>query len=152
MDASPPSTHQGVPGAHLTLLLCLDGAVELLRLPDPARSPATFIAMVGGLHDRTAVIAQGAPQTGLQLRLTWRGARALLRLPAGELAADVVDLTALLGPQVAPILDQLATTPTWDERFALLDRVLGGLAAAGPGERGVQPEVGYAWGPPGVIR
>ncbi|MGH3567185.1 MAG: hypothetical protein ACRDRH_14370 [Pseudonocardia sp.] len=60
MDAGPPSTHQGVPGAHLTFLLCLDGAVELLRLPDPARSPATFVAMVGGLHDRPAVIAQGA--------------------------------------------------------------------------------------------
>ncbi|MGH3567186.1 MAG: hypothetical protein ACRDRH_14375 [Pseudonocardia sp.] len=46
---------------------------------------------------------------------------------------------------MATVLDQLTTTPTWDERFALLDRVLGRLAATGPGERGVQPEVGYAW-------
>jgi len=145
MGAAPPSTHQGVPGAHLTFLLCLDGAVEMLRMPDPARSPGTFTAMVGGLHDAPAVISQGSPQTGVQLRLTWRGARALLGLPAGELAGDVVDLAALLGRRTAPLLDRLATAPGWSERFAILDGGLGELAARGRGDRGVAPEVGYAW-------
>jgi AraC-like DNA-binding protein len=143
--AAPPGTHQGVPGAHLTFLLCLDGTVEVLRMPDPTRRPGTFVAMVGGLHDGPAVIAQGAPQTGLQLRLTWRGARALLGVPAGELAGDVVDLAALLGRRTEPLLDRLAAAPDWAQRFALLDGALGALAARGPGERGVAPEVGYAW-------
>lgn len=145
LDAAPPSTHQGVPSGHLTFILCLDGAVELLRMPDPARPAASFVAMVGGLHDAPAVIAQGAPQTGLQIGLTWRGARALLGLPASELAGDVVDLTAVLGRRLGPLLDRLASAPDWPTRFALLDDDLFGLAASGPGERGIAPEVGYAW-------
>lgn len=145
LGAAPRTTHQGVPSGHLTFLLCLDGAVELLRMPDPARPAATFVALVGGLHDSPAVIAQGAPQTGLQLGLTWRGARALLRLPAGELAGDVVDLGAVLGRRLGPLCDRLAATPDWPTRFALLDGALLRLATDGPGERGVAPEVGYAW-------
>ncbi|GEL18530.1 helix-turn-helix domain-containing protein [Pseudonocardia asaccharolytica] len=138
-----PATHQGVPSAHLTLLLCLDGTVELLRMPDPARSPGSFSAMVGGLHNAPAVIAQGPPQTGLQLRLTWRGARALLDAPAGLLAGDVVDLGALLGNRIGPLLDRLATAPSWAERFALLDATLTRLAMRR--RREPPPEVGYAW-------
>lgn len=145
MDAAPPSTHQGVPSGHLTFLLCLEGAVELLRMPDPARPPATFTAFVGGLHDAPAVIAQGSAQAGIQLGLTWRGARVLLGLPAAELAGDVVDLGAVLGSPLGPLLDRLASAPDWPSRFALLDAALLALAARGRGERGVAPEVGYAW-------
>lgn len=114
-------------------------------MPDAARPPASFVAMVGGLHDAPAVIAQGAPQTGLMLGLTWRGARALLGLPAGELAGDVVDLGDVLGRRLGPLIDRLASTPDWPSRFALLDAALLTLAGRGRGERGVAPEVGYAW-------
>jgi AraC-like DNA-binding protein len=145
LGATAPGTHQGVPSGHLTFLLCLDGSVELLRMPDPARSPGSFVALVGGLHDAPAVIRQGEPQTGIQVRLTWRGARALLGVPAGALAGDVVDLAALLGRRTGPLLDRLASAPAWPERFALLDRTLADLVRSGPGERGVLPEVGYAW-------
>lgn len=145
MEAARPGTHQGVPSAHLTFLLCLDGKVELLANADPSKPPGTFAAMVGGLHDAPAVIAAGEPQTGIQMRLTWRGARALLGVPAGELAGDVVDLGALLGRRTDQLLDRLAAAPGWGQRFALLDAQLGALAAAGRGERGVLPEVGYAW-------
>ncbi|WP_219414565.1 helix-turn-helix domain-containing protein [Pseudonocardia nigra] len=145
LEAAPPSVHQGVASPHLTFLLCLDGAVEILSNADPHKPPGTFVAMVGGLHDAPARIAQGDRQTGLQLRLTWRGARALLGVPAAELAGDTVDLAALLGPRTGPLLDRLASAPGWAERFALLDAELTALAAAGRGERGVLPEVGYAW-------
>ncbi|MGQ0574031.1 MAG: helix-turn-helix domain-containing protein [Pseudonocardia sp.] len=145
LGPAPPGTHQGVPSGHLRFLLCLHGAVELLRMPDPARPPGTFVAFVGGLHDAPAVVATGAPQTGIQLGLTWRGARALLGLPAAELAGDVVDLGAVLGARLAPLLDRLAAAPDWPSRFAMLDGALLRLAGAGRGEHGVSPEVGYAW-------
>lgn len=145
MEAGPPATHQGVPGGHLTLILCLDGAVEMLENADPSRPPGTYRALVGGLHDRPAVIALGEAQTGLELRLTWRGARVLLGVRAGELAGDVVDLGALLGRRAQALIDRLASAPDWPERFALLDAELAALAARGPGERGVADEVGYAW-------
>ena len=140
MEAGPPGVHHGVPSPHLTFLVCLDGAIEMIGDP-----PRRFTGLVGGLHDAPALIAQGEAQTGIQLRLTWRGARALLGVRAGDLAADVVDLGALLGRRTAPLLDRLAHTPTWPERFAVLDAELAALAALGPGDRGVRPEVGYAW-------
>ena len=144
-EPGPPSVHQGVASPHLTFILCLDGTVELLANADPSRPPGTFAAMVSGLHDGPARIAAGRPQTGLQLRLTWRGARALLGLPAGALAGDTVDLAAVLGRRVGPLLDRLAGEPDWSTRFALLDAALSRLADEGRGEHGVRPEVGHAW-------
>jgi AraC-like DNA-binding protein len=139
MDAGPPGVHHGVPSAHLTLILCLDGAVDML--PDGGR----FTAMVGGLHDSPALIAAGEPQTGVELRLTWRGARALLGVRAGDLAGTVIDLGAVLGRRASSLIDRLACSPGWEDRFAVLDAALADLATDGRGETGVLPEVGYAW-------
>lgn len=145
MEAGPPGTHQGVASGHLTVVLCLDGKLEMISNADPTRPPGAFTAMVSGLYAGPAEVATGAAQTGLQLDLTWRGARALLGLPASELAGDTVDLGAVLGRRVEPLLDRLASLPTWEARFARLDAELAALAARGSGSAGVAPEVGYAW-------
>jgi AraC-like DNA-binding protein len=145
LEPAPPSVHQGVASAHLTFLLCLDGAVEMLANADRSKPPGTFVALVGGLHLHPARIAQGDRQTGLQLRLSWRGARALLGVPAGELAGDTVDLAALLGRRTGTLLDRLATAPDWAQRFDLLDTELSALAADDRGADRVRPEIGYAW-------
>lgn len=145
--AGPPGTHQGVSSGHLTVILCLDGAVELLRKPDPARGPGRFTASAAGLHAAPAVIATGEVQAGLQLALTWRGARVLLGLPAAELAFDVVDLAALL-PDVGSLLDRLHAAPSWAQRCALLDSALCTIAALRSDLRpavGAAPEVARAW-------
>lgn len=144
-EPGPRGVHQGVASAHLTFILCIDGAVEMLANSDRARPPGTFPALVSGLSDGPAEIAMGDAQAGLQLRMTWRGARALLGLPAAELAGDTVDLAAVLGRRVGPLRERLAELPDWPARFALLDRALAELAEHGPGERGIRPEVGYAW-------
>ncbi|GAA1830131.1 AraC family transcriptional regulator [Pseudonocardia ailaonensis] len=144
MPASAPGVHMGVPGGHLTFLLCLDGTVDILRMPDPGRSPGSFRSMVGGLHDSPAMIATGPAQTGLQLRLTWRGARALLGTPAGELRGDVVELGDLIGRRAGILVEKLAEAPTWASRFAILNAGLARLATDGrrPDPR---PEVARAW-------
>jgi AraC-like DNA-binding protein len=144
-EAGPRATHQGLASAHLTFLLCLDGRVEMLANADRSKPPGTFTALVGGLHAGPAEIAMGEAQTGLQLRLTWRGARALLGLPAAELAGDTVDLETLLGRRVGVLLDRLGSTTDWGERFALLDAELTALAARGRSERSERSEVGYTW-------
>ncbi|MEU6697468.1 helix-turn-helix transcriptional regulator [Pseudonocardia sp. NPDC046786] len=142
--AGPPGTHQGVAGGHLTVILCVDGAVELLRKPDPGRGPGRFTASAAGLHSVPAVIATGAPQAGLQLALTWRGARALLGVPAAELAGDVVDL-ADLWPGVGSLLDRLHAVPTWAGRCALLDEHLCRIADRRTAGSGPPAEIGRAW-------
>jgi AraC-like DNA-binding protein len=145
MEAAPPSVHQGVASAHLTFLFCLDGRMEMLANADPTKPPGSFTAAVGGLHDSPARIAQGDSQTGVQLRLTWRGARALLGVQAGALAGDTVDLGHLLGGHAFTLLARLSDAGGWAERFAVLDAELTALLSRGHGERGVLPEVGYAW-------
>ena len=142
--ATAPGTHQGVPGGHLTVVLCLDGDMELLRAPDPARSPGRFVTSVAGLHGSPAVIGTGPAQSGMQLRLTWRGTRELLGLPAGPLSGDVVDLGLFL-PGIDTVVDRLREAPTWPSRFALLDRELCRVIDARdrPGEPA--PEVVRAW-------
>jgi AraC-like DNA-binding protein len=144
MPATAPGVHMGVPGAHLTFLLCLDGTVDIARMPDPARSPGSFTGMVGGLHDAPAVITTGAAQTGLQLRLTWLGARTLFGTPASALSGDVVGLGDLIGPRADRLLARLAETPTWPSRFALLDAALTRLAADAR-RTDPRPEVAHAW-------
>ncbi|MBP2369991.1 helix-turn-helix domain-containing protein [Pseudonocardia parietis] len=142
--AGPPGTHQGVSSGHLTVILCIDGDVELLRKPDPARGPGRFIASAAGLHAAPAVIATGPEQAGMQLALTWWGARVLLGLPAAELASDVVDLADLL-PGVESLLDRLHAAPSWADRCALLDAALCRIAASGSAVDRPPPEVGRAW-------
>ncbi len=145
LAAGPPGVHQGVASGHLTLVLCLDGQLTMLANADPSRPPGRFTAMVSGLHPGPAQVATGEPATGMQLDLTWRGARALLGVPASALTGDTVDLAELLGHRVGPLLDRLAALPTWPARFARLDAELAALAA-GEGATGrLDPEVGYAW-------
>jgi len=75
--------------------------------------------------------------------VTWRGARALLGLPAGELAGDVVGLPDLLGDRAGELVERLAAAPTWRRRFRLLDTTLSGLL---DDDRGEPPaEVVQAW-------
>lgn len=144
MEPGPAGVHQGVASGHLTLILCLDGAVEILANADPARPPGRFAAMVSGLHDGPARIATGEAQTGLQLDLTWRGARALLGIPASAIAGDTVGLDAVVGRATERLLDRLASAPDWPARFAVLDTELAAMAAAGRGAAGTAPEVGRA--------
>ncbi|MEJ8279079.1 helix-turn-helix domain-containing protein [Pseudonocardia spirodelae] len=139
--AGPPGVHQGVASGHLTVVLCLRGTVDLLHTP--RAGSGRFVASAAGLHASPAVIATGPAQEGVQLALTWRGARTLLGLPAAELAGDVVDLAALL-PGVDALLDRLHAAPTWSARCALLDAELCRRAAAGP-DRAAPSEVGRAW-------
>ena len=66
-------------------------------------------------------------------------------MPAGELAGDTVDLAALLGRRTGTLLDRLASTPGWAERFDVLDDELAALAGRGRDGDGARPEIGHAW-------
>jgi AraC-like DNA-binding protein len=69
------------------------------------------------------------------------GARALLGLPAGELAEIDVPADMVLGAACAELRDRAVAAAGWPERFAILDEIL--LRLASPAD--VAPEVGWAW-------
>jgi AraC-like DNA-binding protein len=150
----PPALHRGLPSPYLTLIFTLDEPLTMLAHPDPGQPPGEFGTLLGGLHCTPALIAHRGAQSGIQVALRPLGVRALLGLPAGELADLDVPADAVLGGVCAEVRDRLQAATCWPARFAILDEILLRLAVAGTGPAGaglggtrpdVAPEVDWAW-------
>jgi len=144
----PPARHRGLPSPYLTLIFTLDEPLTIAAHPDPGQPPGEFGALLGGLHSAPALITHAGAQSGIQVALRPLGARALLGLPAGELAELDVPADAVLGAVCAELRDRVRAATTWPERFAVMDEILLRRVAAGgrPGPDGPAPEVSWAWG------
>ena len=143
----PPARHRGLPSPYLTLIFTLDEPLTIEAHPDPGQPPGEFGTLLGGLHSVPALITHAGAQSGIQVALRPLGARALLGLPAGELAELDLPAEAVLGGVCAELRDRVRAAAGWPERFAVLDEILlrrAGLGWAGPGP-GIAPEVGWAW-------
>ena len=138
-----PARHLGLPSPWLTLIFTLDEPLHVARHPDPQQAPAHYRALVGGLHTTPAVIVHDGAQSGIQLQVSPLGARALLGLPAGELAG----LDVARGGRARPARHRAAGAAA---RRRLLGRALPAARrpagpAAGPGPPAAAPEVRRAW-------
>jgi AraC-like DNA-binding protein len=144
-----PGLHRGLPSPYMTVIFTLDDPVELLEHPDPRQSPGRYSTLVGGLHTVPALVTHPGRQSGVQLLLSPLGARALLGLPAGELASTDVEGSAILGPFAEQVGERLRAARDWPARFAVLDEMLTARLAGGPqsaAARGeVSGEVRHAW-------
>ena len=159
-----PAVHLGLPSPELTLIFTLDDPLFLAVHPDPGQPAGAYDSLAGGLHTRPALITHDGRQSGIQLRLSPLGSRALLGLPAGELAGLDVPAAELFGRLDVEIRERLRAEPTWPGRFAVLDRMLlplldgstegTGSAVGQAGRRHhsgraaraeVSPEVAHAW-------
>ena len=148
-----PAVHRGLPSPFLTLIITLDEPLSMLAHADPAQPPGDFVTLLGGLHSVPALITHDGAQSGIQVALRPLGSRALLGLPAGELADIDVTADSVLGSAGTGLRERILAAPDWESRFAVLDEVLLGLVA---GLRGlaapaaqvspeVAPEVAWAW-------
>jgi AraC-like DNA-binding protein len=121
-----PMRHLGLPSPWLTMILTMEEPLVVAAHPDPRQRPGSFDALVGGLHLAPAVITHDGWQSGIQVALRPLGCRAVLGLPAAELAGLDVDAAAVLGEStVAEIRERLVAAPDWPSRFAVVDAVLG---------------------------
>jgi AraC-like DNA-binding protein len=146
----PPARHRGLPSPYLTLIFTLDEPLTIAAHPDPGQPPGEFGTLLGGLHSVPALITHAGAQSGIQVALRPLGARALLGLPAGELAGLDIPAEAVLGGVCAELRDRVRAAAGWPERFAVLDGILlrraaetGHPATAGPAA--ASPEVSWAW-------
>ena len=137
----PPARHRGLPSPYLTLIFTLDEPLTIVAHPDPRQPPGEYGALLGGLHSVPALITHAGAQSGIQVALRPLGARALLGLPAGELAALDLPAEAVLGGVCAELREKLRSAAGWPERFAVLDEILLRRAA----DADVAPEVSWAW-------
>ena len=112
----------------------------------------THTSFTAGLDERSTLTEHSGRQHGIQVNLTPLGAYRLLGVPMHELTGMAVDLAALgmsgLGGErlggsgLDGLADRLASASGWEERFALLDRLLLTWLADGPH---VDPAVAWAW-------
>jgi AraC-like DNA-binding protein len=126
--------HRGLPTRSITLIISLAEPVRMRHGP-------CLRALVAGLHLAPALVEQDRCQRGLHLELNPIGLRALLGVPATELASDVVDLAELPVPWARTLADQVAEQPTWSGRFDVVDTALvSALRPVAPAD-----EVSWAW-------
>jgi AraC-like DNA-binding protein len=137
-----PGTHRGMPSPYLTFILTLDDPLEMAGHPDPRQAPGVYDTLIGGLHTTPALIAHPGRQSGIQLGLEPLGARALLGLPAGELANLDISAEDIFGPLAGELQARVQLAPNWPARFALLDELL--MRRVEP-SRAPAAEVAEAW-------
>jgi len=137
-----PAVHRGLPSPYLTLIVSLWEPLAIARHPTPQQTPGQFETLAGGLHTSPALIVHQGWQSGIQIRLSPLGARALLRVPAAEIAQIDVDADLLLGPAALEMSERAREANTWRDRLAVVDEVLRRLLQA---EAAPRIEVASAW-------
>jgi AraC-like DNA-binding protein len=142
-----PAAHRGLPSPWLTMIVTLDEPLVIARHPDPRQPASAHDFLVGGLHTAPALVTHEGRQSGIQLALTPLGARALLGMPAAELAGIDVEAADVLGRLAGEVRERVLAAPDWAGRFAVLEEFLVGRvrAAQAPGSPAPRPEVSYAW-------
>jgi AraC-like DNA-binding protein len=141
-DGVPPARHRGLPSPYLTLIITLDDPLTVARHPDPADRPGDYRTLLGGLHTTPALITHPGRQSGVQVQLSPLGARALLGLPAGELAGRDLAADDVLGRAAGELHDRMRTAADWPARFAILDQLLLDRADL---DQQVTPDIAEAW-------
>ncbi|GAA2610803.1 AraC family transcriptional regulator [Dactylosporangium fulvum] len=138
----PPGRHRGLPSPYVTVVVTIDEPLRVTAHPDPRTPPGTYESLIGGLHTAPAMIANDGRGSGIQIALSPLGARAVLGLPAGELAETDVDATDVLGRFAAELRERVAAAPDWRSRFRVVDTM---LARRTDPSALPSPEVTYAW-------
>jgi AraC-like DNA-binding protein len=103
----------------------------------PHRPPAFLL----GAHGQVAVQPGRCAESYLQLRMAPLGAYRLLGLPISELGGTIIDLEDVFGRAARQLLDAVRESPSWEQRFGLVDRFLRAAADRGPRP---SPEVRHA--------
>lgn len=137
--------HRVIP--HPAVTLALEFGTGRLIVGDAAgwQQRGSLVAGLGFGPD--ALWVRGENFEAVQVRLSPVIAGAILGVPPGDLDGAVVTLDDVWGGQASQVREQLSCASSWDDRFALTDRLLAGRWQAGSRTAGssLNPEVAWAW-------
>lgn len=139
VDFGRAGVHRGLPSTTLTFVLPLDERLRVGWAGESAQHSAW--SSLSGLHAVPAAVHHDGAQRGIQLALTVAGARALLGVPASELAGALTDLDEAV-PELADLPARVHEAATWPARVAVVDRTL--LTLLSENRPAPRPEVGHA--------
>lgn len=95
-----------------------------------------------GAYDTYVLVGSAGPSGGLQINFTILGARLFLNRPLEDLTNRVAPLDDVLGPSARRLIDALHDAPSWEERFAMVDRDVSRRLAT---TRAPAPEILCSW-------
>jgi AraC-like DNA-binding protein len=122
--APGPVRFRELPCTHVPVIIDLDAGWSIGDARRPERPPERLASFIAGLADGPVLVGHAGSARCVQVDLAPMAARRLLGVPMSELANRSVALEDVLGPAAAELVEQVAGAPGWDERFALIDRVL----------------------------
>jgi AraC-like DNA-binding protein len=137
----PSGIHRGLPSRHLTFIVSIGPEIDVVAQTDAAQAPQAYRCVIGGLQASSALIAHDGNQEGVAIELTPIGFRTLLGMPARAIWNTSLELDDLARSVGSELWERLQVTPSWPERFALCDEVLGRLVR----DDLVVPELRRSW-------
>jgi AraC-like DNA-binding protein len=118
------------------------GAPFRLYAPGTARHGRELASFVTGAYDTYQIVESCGASGGVQANFTLLGMRLLVGRPIEDMTNVAVSPEDVFGSFARELADRLFEAPSWEARFALLDRA---LAARIFGSRSVPCGVRHAW-------
>lgn len=107
----PSGLHRGLPSRHLTFIVSIGEATDVVTQSDPRRAPARYRFALSRLQATPALIAHKGYQEGVAIALTSLGCRAPLGVPARVLWDTALEAEEVMGR---------AATELWERLQALI--------------------------------
>ncbi len=123
-ESVAPIRRREVPSGNVPMILNFTGRVRE-RKPGAHETWREHGSFTAGLHDGFTLVESVGASHGLQVTFNALGARLVLRQPLHELTNTTVAIQELLGARVESLMAELYDAPSWDLRFAILDRFIG---------------------------
>lgn len=142
LDLGRPRRRLEVPTGTAAMVILFEEKLRLTGLSDRAVPAAAFPSLVCGPNTRARTGEHDGRLYGIEVALAPWGAFTLFDTAMYHLADTAVELPDLLGSRADDLAGVLAATPTWPERFTLLDTVLTQWSGGGPAHA---PRVAWAW-------
>lgn len=136
------AVHFGTPSPTATIVLALGDPVDIGWHGEDTSDRRAGLA--AGLHLTPTLIRTHGAQRGVHISLTPSGVRALLGMPASELACRMTDLDAV-APELSRCRARMQEMEDWDSRFALLQDALEAMLTSREPLDGVDPFVARCW-------
>jgi len=122
-DFAAPLCRREVPTEDVPVIINFAAPVRLFDIDDPSRW-TDYGSFTTGAYDSYVLVGSTGPSGGLQINLSILGARLFLGRPLRELRNRAIELEDVLGREARRLVMELYDAPTWEARFAILDREL----------------------------
>jgi AraC-like DNA-binding protein len=136
-----PICRREVPTEDVPIIINFGSPIRLYDLQDASRW-TDYGSFTTGAYDSYVLVGSTGPSGGLQVNLSILGARLFLGRPLKDLRNRAIALDDLFGPDARRLDSELYDAPTWDARFAILDRELGVRMRAA---RAPAPAASWIW-------